>query len=61
VTQLAIRRRGFWPFRFWEVREVGSKAFVDFHSRELAVNHALDLAGGDNRLVTVNGRALEDG
>lgn len=58
---ITITRRGFWPFFDWEVKETPFGVICTFHNRDLAVNYALDLAGGDNRLVTVNGRALEDG
>lgn len=56
---IAITHRAFWEL--WKVREVGSSAVMEFETRDLAVNYAMDLAGGNNRLVTVNGRALDDG
>lgn len=57
---IEVRSRGFlWLPKRWEVRENPWDVWLDFDNRDLAVNYALDLAGGDNRLVTVNGRALD--
>ncbi len=61
---VAVQRHGVWPFSRWIVREDaawGDLTEQRFRSKALAIAWALDLVGDDNRLVTVNGKALGDG
>lgn len=63
ISTVSIQRAGVWPFCRWIVRENtswGDLTEQAFASKEAALSHALDLADGDNRRVTLNGRPLDD-
>lgn len=57
VRIISVERRGWWPFRRWDVRDraVAGMPAMTFRSQDLAMNHAHDLASPGG-IVIVGGR-----